>query len=317
MRNSQPPTRFLTDFGRLLADQSARGQALHQQQALANLADYVRTARHHHQLTWAALAQATGKSEGEIYALEHGLFPYTQIDFALLCSLSHALDEEVETLTLLMGRAQLAIPAQPNLGTAAHQIVGHRTNSQRLDNWLATLPGINPLHKRCLNLVDSLQGSRLFCYTRAHIGVSHWMGGSLAVLACLLLLWVSTYSLSGLHHAQSYAMLPRQSFVLANQAAPEAAATHSYVPVMVQGTKIIQDIKTIQGVKSSTQSNMKPKTRPRSTQPIAQAAIDLADEGQLTSTSLLLPSTSVDVQPGISQQCALRVTSKYYTLCAI
>jgi hypothetical protein len=65
----------------------------------------------------------------------------------------------------------------------------------------------NPLYERSLNLVDSLQAGRLFscrgAVCRFKTNITTTINTTVVVLACLLLIWVSTYSLSGLFDAQS------------------------------------------------------------------------------------------------------------------
>ncbi len=295
MQNFQPSTQFLADMGHLLADQATHRQSAQQRQALANLAEYLSTARRHHGLTWATLAQSTGKSEVEIYALEQGLLPYAQIDLPFLCDLANALGEEVETLTLLLGHAAVSFLPHPNPGDGIEVSARNRTNSQRFHNWLTTLPGINPLHKRCLNLVDSLPEGRLFSYRQTNYGVNHCIGATLALLACLLLLWVSTYSLSGLLHAQSYATLLQASVPHTNE-----PPDHSSTTLTATGT-----INRVTSARALRPSN------PRRSQQSAKAAVYPADEEQISTMSLFLPPMPVD-----SQQCALRTMSKF-TLCRV
>jgi len=295
MQNFQLPTKFLADMGHLLTEQIDHVPPAQQRQALANLGEYLHTARRHQGLTWAALAQQTDKSEVEIYALEHGLLPYSQIDFPLLCQLATALGEEVETLTLLMGRAAVALPPQSAPCMDAHLGLHHRTSSQRLDNWLATLPGTDPLHKQCLNLVDSLQKGRLFSYTRVNDGISHWIEGTAVLLACLLLLWVSTYSLSSLLHAQSYARLPVQTSARHPNASTDRSLDRSSTTVGIAG--------------SVNQGSIAHLSRP--TRPMGKAVADPVDEEQSTPISLFLPPTPAD-----SQQCDLRIMGRF-TLCRV
>lgn len=241
-KNIQQHERFLTEFGNLLTQQTNNRQPLQQNQAVANLADYIRAARRHHKLTRSILAHRTGKSEIEIFALEQGLLPYVEIDLPFLCRLAAVLGEEVETLVLLLGRPTFTAAANSTPSTDGSTSSRRTTVSQRFDNWLLTVQWLNPLYKRYLNLIDSLREGRLVYHTKT----SYRIGVMLAVSVCLLLLWVSTYSLSGFFDAQStvqsYATLPSKADI--QHADVQAVAT--------QPITVLSDIPSVSSKKAVT-----------------------------------------------------------------
>lgn len=217
-KNIQQHEQFITEFGALLAQQTNQRQPLVQRQAVANLADYLAVARRHQKLTRVALAHKTGKSEIEIFALEQGLLPYAEIDLPFLHRLAVVLGEDVETLVLLLGRSTPTVVANPMSSMDHPSVTRPTTHSQRYGNWLFILCHLNPLYKHYLDLIDSWQEGRLFNYPRS----GYRMGVIMAVSACLLLLWVSTYSLSNFFEAQSTL---QSSTNLPLQAPVEAKAT--------------------------------------------------------------------------------------------
>lgn len=223
-RSTLPKNQFVTELGILLAKQTNHSQPVQHHQAVTNLAEYIRVARTHHNLTRSALAQQVGKSEAEIYALEQGLLPYAQIDLLLLCDVAAALGEEVETLILLFGQPALAHTLRKE-STHKHgdnQQFGRRrrTISKQIDNWLGTFLGVNLLAKPYRNLVDFWQEGRLLpCIREKHrltinlaikllaiklnVSLNTGLMTSVVVLVCLLLFGVSPYSLPAFFEAQS------------------------------------------------------------------------------------------------------------------
>lgn len=209
-RNNQQHEQFLREFGALLTAHTRHGHALQQPQALLHLADYVSSARRYHRLSRAALAQKTGRTEAEIYALEQGLLPYSELDLRFLHRLATALDEDLETLLLLLGRPALAHSLRgPSLYS---QPAGGRrtTGSQPSNNPFAFDWWANLLHKGYLNLIDLGQEGRLFWYVRN--SQRAWM--PMTMFVCLLCICVGTYSFIGHFDAQStlqaYTMTPVQ-----------------------------------------------------------------------------------------------------------
>lgn len=218
-RNNQQHEQFLREFGALLSAHTRHGHAIQQPQALLHLADYVSSARRHHRLSRAALAQKTGRAEAEIYALEQGLLPYSALDLGFLHTLATALDEDLETLLLLLGRPVLAhklrgkpdlLPHSPSLYRQSAR--GRSTTGpQPSDNPFAFAWWANLLHKGYLNLIDSVQEGRLFWYVRN--SQRAWM--PMTMFVCLLCICVGTYSFVGRFDAQStlqaYTMAPTQT----------------------------------------------------------------------------------------------------------
>jgi len=214
-RNKQQHEQFLREFGALLTAHTRHGHALQQPQALLHLADYVGSARRHQRLSRAALAQKTGSTEAEIYALEQGLLPYSELDLRFLHRLATALDEELETLLLLLGRP--ALVQATRLQDRRHNwrcppATGRdTTRSQHRDNPFAPNWWTNLLHKSYLNLIDSVQEGRLLGDIRHRQRT--WL--PMTMVVCLLCLCVGTYSFIGHFDAQStlqsYAIAPSQT----------------------------------------------------------------------------------------------------------
>lgn len=247
-KNSQQYQQFLNQFGSLLATQLGHEQPLQQRQAVTNLAEYVSSARRYHKLTRTVLAQKTGKTEVEIYALEHGLLPTTELDLPFLSKLATALDEELETLVLLLGQPAFVQSAR---ATSTRQPPGNRltkhrmgapgqttTSSKHFDNWFAALAEANPLRKGSANLIDSRQAGRLISH-RPFSKRSGYRGSSMMVmLGCLLLICVTTYSLSGRFDAQSgaqaYATLSLQRDKPSNTEAPSRSLVDSMTVITLE-----------------------------------------------------------------------------------
>ncbi|MBX3013238.1 MAG: hypothetical protein KF832_17095 [Caldilineaceae bacterium] len=197
-----------------MATQWRMPQSLAEQQALAQLGSYVGSARRHGQLTRAALAQKVGKTEVEIYALEHGLLPYQELHRDFVSNLAAALDEAPETFLLLLGQPKPV--AHPRRSPEAESLwLGSKrriteviaTNSKRVDNGNGYWQRHNRRYQRSLNLIDSSQAGRLI--SRLWTGRLAKQYGSLrgsiiiAALVCLLLICVNTYSLSNRFGTQS------------------------------------------------------------------------------------------------------------------
>lgn len=243
-KNHQPHKQFLREFGALLAAHTRHDHTIQHQASLHHLADYVSSARRHHHLSRAALAQKTGKTEADIYALEQGLLPYSELDLHFLHKLADALAEDLETLLLLLGRPALgqavhaqgtpkSRPAKTGLGSSAPQS-DHRPSLQRR---------VNQLVKGSLNLIDFRLAGRLGAWmiaTRVSLIVA-------TASVCLLFVWVSHYSLSPYFEAKSTLQadqpiaiqrvtpLPnglsaRQVVVPANQTRSVAAPPHERPP---------------------------------------------------------------------------------------
>lgn len=294
-RNNQQHEQFLRAFGALLAAHTRHGHALPQHQALLHLAEHVSSARRHHRLSRAALAQKTGKAEAEIYALEQGLLPYGELDVRFLHKLATALDEELETLLLLLGRpalvhalrAQAALP--PNhRSRLRRQPATERsaTGSKQRDNLLARDWWANVLHKGYLNLIDSVQEGRLFWYVRP--GQRAWL--PITLFVCLLCICVGTYSFIGRFDAQStlpsYAMTPSQTAVLHSFDLQSRLPVSSTTPVALA----IPDHKRASLVKNTT---------------------DVVDDERGTPMSLF-----VQPLPADAQLCDFRTMGKF-ALCRV
>ena len=252
-RNNPQHEQFLREFGALLTAHTRHGHAVQQPQALLHLADYVSSARRHQRLSRAVLAQKTGKAEAEIYALEQGLLPYSELDLRFLHRLAAALDEDLETLLLLLGRPALAHTLRGQEG--AHTLRGPKgapalhgstdlshhgpclysqpasgrstTGPQPGDNPFAFAWWANLLHKGYLNLIDSVQEGRLFWYVRN--SQRAWV--PMTMFVCLLCICVGTYSFIGHFDAQStlqaYTMAPAQTVVPHSVDLPSSLPTGS------------------------------------------------------------------------------------------
>lgn len=207
-KNHQSDKQFLQEIGALLAARAGQ-ERTPPPPAMSHLADYVTSARHHQKLTRAALAQKMGESEAEIYALEQGLLSYAEIDLRFLSKLAVALNEDMETFLLLLGRPALAQALQrqdvvkqqeqaPKLvcqrsATGSATVSKPRGNSFRHRQWK------NALRKGCLNLIDSWQQGRL----SSTISVNFQVYSVAVMVVCLFLIGVSSYSLAGRFGAQS------------------------------------------------------------------------------------------------------------------
>lgn len=304
-RSEQPQDQFITELGALLAKQANNRQPTHQRQAVANLAEYVRVARSHHNLTRSALAQQIGKSEVEIYALEQGLLPYAQLDLRLLCTIAAALGEEVETLILLLGQPALAHSLREESthkhGDKQRFSLRHRTFPKQIDNWLRTLLGINLLSNQWRNLVDFWQKGRLLSCIRENYHLTTSLNAnfnlglkiSAVLLVCLLLFGVSTYSLSTFFGAKSsekaYTTLP-----YSNNGHVERSANLS----PITSTAAVTPVMTI-------------AVAQRRAGQVVVVPVDPANDQQMATISLLLLPT-----PNESQRCDWRTNGRF-TICRI
>lgn len=315
-KNFQQHKQFVTEFGSLLIAQTNQRQPMHQRQAVANLAEYIGAARRHHKVSRAALAYRTGKSEVEIFALEQGIYPYAQIDPVFLCRLAAALGEEVETLTLLLGRPPLMLAAGAKAPTGGCAVVCHathrRTISQHFDNRKVTLPRVKVLYENCLNLIDSLREGRLLSQAKATycVGVTtaYRAGAMVAVVSCLLLFWVSTYSLANFFDAQltvqSYATVTvpiNTDHTIAQYVGTQAIPTPLDAP-LVSSKEAVTVATPYQRLKQTTMTINPANTEPTDTEP--------TDEEEITVTPLFIPAADE------SQECILRTTGRF-TLCRV
>lgn len=205
-KNHQPDHQFLQEMGALLATRA--GQSSTALPAATHLAEHVTSARRHRQWTRALLAQKMGVTEAEIYALEQGLLSYAELDLAFLSKLAAALGEEIETLLLLLGRPALVqalqmqkadrMRGEENFATSAHA-EKYATTSKQRGNPFGYWQWTNALYKGYLNLIDSLRQGRLSSYIR----VNYQWYPMAAILLCVFLVGVSTYSIAGRFDAQS------------------------------------------------------------------------------------------------------------------
>jgi len=206
--NHQPDKQFLQEMGALLAARAGQGR-MAPPPSLTHLAEHIASARRYQKLTRAALALKMGVSEAEIYALEQGLLSYAELDLPFLGKLAVALNEDIETLLLLLGRPVLVQALQTseayrpaeNRQSIAYPPYPPRntTASKQHGNRLPRRQWANPLYKGCLNLIDSLRQGRLSSYIR----VNYQLYPMAAILLCLFLIGVSTYSIGGRFGAQS------------------------------------------------------------------------------------------------------------------
>jgi len=301
-QNGQQHEQFITELGNLLVTQTSQRHSLSQRRAVANLAEYVSSARRHHKMSRAALAHKVGKSEVDIFALEQGLYSDAYLDPVFLRRLALALGEEVETLMLLLGRPACMLPLvakAPADGSAIHD----RTASQQSDNRRVALQWANLLYEGCRNLMDSAREGRLFCYARtiAHAGSVglYRMSISVAVLVCLLLFWASTYSLSSFFDAQSVV----QSYTMHSSLIDE---TQSGTPVRDAGQPSTSvDLASVSLKEARNIAPYRHVGQP------AKVAFEPADDEQVTATSFfVLP------MPDEAQQCDTRIRSKF-ALCPV
>lgn len=314
-QNLQQHEQFITELGSLLVTQLNQRHSLSQRQAAANLATYVRAARHHHKMSRAALAHKVGKMEVDIFALEQGLYPDAHLDLAFLCRLASALGEEVETLMLLLGRPTSSSPLTEASGgrrsTGSH--MNHcRTASQQPDNRQLIGLWANQLYKSCLNLMDSVQEGRLFFDVRTICHrevVGFWrLSATVGVLAGLLLFWVSTYSLSDFFDAQSGTQfyMTFSSIDHSQSGIPASGAERVRASVVD-----IRQPNTSFDLASSSTKETSDSAPDRDVGQPAQVALEPADHGSVTTTSfLVLP------MPDEAQQCDTRIRSKF-ALCPV
>lgn len=302
-RNNPQHEQFLREFGALLTAHTRHGHAVQQPQALLHLADYVSSARRHQRLSRAALAQKTGKAEAEIYALEQGLLPYSELDLRFLHRLAAALDEDLETLLLLLGRPVLAHTLstpkpcrQPSSASALRT-----TTSQPSDNWVALHRWLNQLVKGGLNLIDFRQEGRLFAgmmRRRATYILA-------TVAACLLFIWVSNYSLSIGFDAQS----TLQAYIPLSIQHPVSPANELPVSQVVAYSDAVPSTLTPTGERLARQWTPRPVQS-------AKAVADPTDDRQSAGMTppalvfLVLPTTDP------AAQCDLRTVGRF-ALCRI
>lgn len=293
-RNNQQHEQFLREFGALLTAHTRHGHAVQQPQALLHLADYVSSARRHHRLSRAALAQKTGKAEADIYALEQGLLPYSELDLRFLYRLATALDDDLETLLLLLGRPTLAHTLRGKTDLSHHSPSLHSqsararrtTGPQPSDNPFAFGWWANLLHKGTLNLIDSVQEGRLFWYVRNSRRA--WI--PMTMFVCLLCICVGTYSFIGHFDAQStlqaYTVTPAQAVVPHSFGLPSRLSASSTPTVKL-------------AMPNHTQSSL------------VRATAHAIDDDVATPILLLLPPLPVD-----AQLCDFRTMGKF-ALCRI
>lgn len=206
-KNHQPDYQFLQEMGALLAARA--GQTRTAPPAVTHLAEHVTSARRHQKLTRTALAQKMGVPEATIYALEQGLLAYAELDLHFLGKLAVALGEDLETLLLLLGRPALAQVLQKQQVRQPQEqresftypsgARGDATASKQRGNPFVRKGWVNALYKGCLNLIDSLRQGRL----SATIRVSYQLYPMAAMVLCLFVVGVSTYSIAGRFGAQS------------------------------------------------------------------------------------------------------------------
>ena len=327
-RSMLPKNQFVTELGILLAKQTNHSQPVQHHQAVTNLAEYIRVARTHHNLTRSALAQQVGKSEAEIYALEQGLLPYAQIDLLLLCDVAAALGEEVETLILLFGQPALAHTLRKE-STHKHgdnQQFGRRrrTISKQIDNWLGTFLGVNLLAKPYRNLVDFWQEGRLLpCIKekyRLPTGFTVRLTTSAVMLVCLLLFGVSTYSLSTFFDAQSGEepyIVSQKNFVphpqeLGPGGSPDKTFLDSYTTSANQNNGHVDRSVNLSPIPSTAVVTpvMTLALAQRRARQVAVVPVDPANDQQPTISLLLLPT------PNESQRCDWRTNGRF-TICRV
>ena len=206
-KNHQPDQQFLQEMGALLAARASQSRTL--PPAVTHLAEHVMSARRHQRLTRTALAQKMGVAEAEIYALEQGLLSYAELDLPFLRNLAAALGEDIETLLLLLGRPALVQALQMQVAhrtqeqrqsfTCSSSATSDATASKQRGNRFGHRLWVNALYKGCLNLIDSLRQGRL----SSTIRVNYQLYPMAAMLICLFLVGVGTYSISGRFGAQS------------------------------------------------------------------------------------------------------------------
>ena len=302
-RNNQKHEQFLREFGALVTAHTRHGHVGQPQQPLLHLADYVSSARRHHCLSRALLAQKTGKAEAEIYALEQGLLSYDELDLRFLHKLALALDEDLETLLLLLGRPALVHTLPAHLLHRPHAATSGlpTTKSQPSGNWRTLHWWFNHLVKGSLNLIDFPQEGRLFA------GIMRGRATSLlATLAvCLLFIWVSHYSLSSSFDAQS----TLQAYTSLSTAHPGSPANQMLVG-QVPASQVMADLDAASSTSAPTSERLYQPWPPRSVR-IAKMVAKPADEWQFAGMSpatlafLALPTTDPAVQ------CDLRTVGRF------
>lgn len=301
--NNQKHEQFLHEFGALLTVHVCHGHAGQPPAALLHLADYVSSARRHHCLSRAMLAQKTGKAEAEIYALEQGLLPYDELDLRFLHKLAMALDEDLETLLLLLGRPALVHTLPVQLLRRPHSATSGlpTTKSQPSGNWRTLQWWMNHLVKGRLNLIDFPQEGRLF---------AGMMGGRvpalLATLAvCLLFIWVSNYSLSRRFDAQS----TLQAYTSLVTQHPDSSANQRLVG-QAPASQLVGHSDAAFAASAPTSERLYQPWTPRSVHS-AKTVAEPADEWQVADMSpstlafLALPTTAPAVQ------CDLRTVGRF------
>lgn len=211
-KNHQPDKQFLEEMGVLLAARASQQGRMAPPLTISHFAEYIASARRHQKLTQAVLAQKMGISEAKIYALEQGLLSFADLDVRFLSKLAIALEEELATLLLLLGRPALVQALQIQEAHNRHDYthhssqdssqgpaLGQATASKQRGNRFAFNQWMNALSKGCLDLIDSLQQGRLSSYSR----VNYQWYPMAAIFVCLFLVGVSTYSIAGRFDAQS------------------------------------------------------------------------------------------------------------------
>jgi transcriptional regulator with XRE-family HTH domain len=303
-KNHQHDEQFMQDIGVLLAAHVSHGRPIQQHQTIAHLAEYVTSARRHQKLTRAALAQKTGKTEAEIYALEQGLLSYAELDLRFLSKLATALGEDVETLLLLLGRPALVQALQMQEARKKHEhhqsipcqrpTTADTTGSKQCDNSIGNKLSLNLLYSGCRNLIDSLQQGRLPSYIR----VNYQAYPVMALFVCLCLVWVSTYSLFGNFGAQS----TLQSYTVPPLQVNAATSTDRYGETALSATQRTTVTTIVIHPIASPQSAY------RQHEVIAQAVADSIDG----------PSTIRLSQAEFNetQQCDIRTTGRF-ALCRV
>lgn len=109
---SSPPKQFMQEMGSLLANRALLSQSEEQRAAVVALGAYTKAARAQLNLTVADLTARSGLHEPELYALEHGLLPFTQLTRPFLQSLATACEDDVEILIALLDATQHKLTAQ-------------------------------------------------------------------------------------------------------------------------------------------------------------------------------------------------------------
>ena len=206
-KNHQPDKQFLEEMGVLLAARASQQGRMAPPLTISHFAEYIASARRHQKLTQAVLAQKMGISEAKIYALEQGLLSFADLDVRFLSKLAIALDEELATLLLLLGRPALVQALQIQEAHNRHDYthhssqdssqgpaLGQATASKQRGNRFAFNQWMNALSKGCLDLIDSLQQGRLSSYSRVNFKASYRLYPVVAAVLCLFLVGLGTYN---------------------------------------------------------------------------------------------------------------------------